>query len=371
MTDWTEIKLSDIFDFYNGKSIKPGGEGIYKVYGSNGVIGGSPEYKYERSAIIGRVGAYCGSIEYSFDKFWASDNTIVAKAKKELLNDFFSYYLLKHLNLGRYAGGAAQPLLTQTVVKNIETKIPEYNVQQKIATILSTYDKLIENNTRRVEILEEMAQRIYKEWFVDFKYPGHENDELIESELGMVPEKWNIKKIGDLISLEYGKPLIKNKRIPGNVPVYGSSGIIGYHNFALSKGPRVVVGRAGNAGQIHFSSTDFFSVDSTFYVKRLDKNLSQQFLYYLLLQLNLKKLISGSAVPGINRNHIYLLKTVLPEKKILQRFYDLIVPIFNKKQTLLEKNKILNDTKDFLLPKLISGKVDVSDLDIDVKNIND
>ena len=111
-----------------------------------------------------------------------------------------------------------------------EIKIPDFKNQKKIASVLSTYDNLIENNTRRIEVLEEIAQRIYKEWFVDFKYPGHENNGMIDSELGMIPEGWCVNKISDLLSLEYGKSLTKNKRIDGDVPVFGSSGIVGYHN---------------------------------------------------------------------------------------------------------------------------------------------
>jgi Restriction endonuclease S subunits len=129
--------------------------------------------EHENSIIIGRVGAYCGSVAYSKGRFWASDNTIVARPKSGNVRYFF--YLLKELGLNRYAGGAAQPLVTQTVLKCVSVRIADISTQHRIASVLSAYDDLIENNTRRIAILEEMARRIYEEWFVHFRFPGHDD----------------------------------------------------------------------------------------------------------------------------------------------------------------------------------------------------
>jgi type I restriction enzyme, S subunit len=211
--------LGEALEFFNGKSIKPGGEGEYPVYGSNGIIGGSDSFKYQNAIILGRVGAYCGSVAYCPTKFWASDNTIVSTPKNTAESIRYYYYLLTHLNLNRWAGGAAQPLLTQSVLKTIEAPIAKLKIQQKIASILSAYDDLIENNLKRIKILEEMAQMIYKEWFINFRFPGHEKVKMVKSEMGMIPEGWEVKKLGD-IAKEVRRG-VDPSEIDPNTPYFG------------------------------------------------------------------------------------------------------------------------------------------------------
>lgn len=182
-----QMLLGDVVRFGNGKSIKPGGVGRYPVFGSNGIIGGCDEFRHENGVIIGRVGAYCGAVVYCRNKFWASDNTLVAYPANGKLNTKFLFYMLLDAKLGRYAGGAAQPLVTQTVLKQVEVRVPPLPAQQRIAGILSAYDELIENSQRRIKILEAMASGLYREWFVHLRFPGHENYPRVASALGEIP----------------------------------------------------------------------------------------------------------------------------------------------------------------------------------------
>ena len=193
-----QMRLENVIRFGNGKAIKPGGIGRHPVFGSNGIIGHSDEFRYENGIIIGRVGAYCGSVAYCQEKFWASDNTLVAFPANDQFDTRFLFYLLHNANLGSYAGGAAQPLVTQTVLKQVEVKVPKLPIQRRIASILSAYDELIENNQRRIRILEDMARSLYREWFVHFRYPGHESVPLVESPLGQIPQGWTVKKLSDI-----------------------------------------------------------------------------------------------------------------------------------------------------------------------------
>lgn len=193
--------LGEVVSFANGKSIKPGGEGAFPVYGSNGIIGYNDATRFQNAIIIGRVGAYCGSIAYCQGKFWASDNTIVAQSKDQQHDIRFLNYLLLQINLNRWAGGAAQPLLTQTVLKGVEAPIPLPEIQRKIASTLSAYDDLIENNLRRIKILEEMAQTIYREWFVKFCFSGHEKVQMVDSPMGKIPEGWEVMAVGDTFEI--------------------------------------------------------------------------------------------------------------------------------------------------------------------------
>jgi type I restriction enzyme S subunit len=159
---WQEAALDDVLAFSSGKAIEVDATGNYPVFGSNGLIGRSGRSLFTSGVVIGRVGAYCGSIALSSSPFWASDNTIVARPKGDAIDLRFAYYLLKNAALNRHAGGSAQPLLTQTVLKPLRFRLPLLQVQQRIASILGAYDDLIEVNQRRIALLEEMARRLFE-----------------------------------------------------------------------------------------------------------------------------------------------------------------------------------------------------------------
>lgn len=214
-----QMLLGDVVRFGNGKSIKPGGEGRYPVYGSNGIIGGCDEFRFENGVIIGRVGAYCGSVAYCSEKFWASDNTLVAFPAANNFDTKFLFYLLTDAKLSRYAGGAAQPLVTQTVLKQVKVRVPPLPVQQRIAGILSAYDELMENSQRRIRLLEAMAHALYREWFVHFRFPGHEKLPRVASPLGDIPQGWDVKPLFSLVDFAKGrKPAeTRSEALPGDV----------------------------------------------------------------------------------------------------------------------------------------------------------
>lgn len=281
---------------------------------------------------------------------------------------FLVYYLLraalpqvKQLDAGSASG---RENVNKSTFENIEVCVPSIEIQRKIASILSPYDDLIENNIRRIKILEEMAQTIYNEWFVKFRFPGHENVKMVESELGMIPEGWEVKKLNEVIELAYGKALKKENRVEGQIPVYGSSGVVGYHNELLVKGPGIIVGRKGNVGSVYWSDVDFYPIDTVFYVN------SELSLYYLYYNLQTQNFINNdAAVPGLSRNQAYLLPFLVPSKEVLIRFEEVESSFFEQKNNLIEVNNNLRTTRDLLLPRLISGEIDVSELDIDVGGI--
>lgn len=241
--------------------------------------------------------------------------------------------------------------------EKLTLRLPPLHVQTRIASILSAYDDLIENNTRRIAILEEMARRIYEEWFVRFRFPGHEGVQMVESELGLVPEGWQVKLLSDEIELAYGKALKAEERTPGNVPVYGSSGIIGFHSQSLVSGPGIIVGRKGNVGSVHWSEDPFYPIDTVYFVKT---SLPLYYVYFNLQQQNF--LNNDAAVPGLNRNQAYSLPLLLPSKPLLEEFHKLCGLLMGLVRVLARKNANLRATRDLLLPKLISGELDVSEL---------
>lgn len=395
---WQRKKLGDVIEFLNGKKADLSESGNYVVYGSNGIIGKSNNYRYENAIIIGRVGAYCGSIAYCPNKFWASDNTIVAKPKHNGDVRFFSYFL-HNFGLNKYAGGAAQPLVTQTVLKSLEGDIPNPTLQRKIASILSAYDDLIENNTRRIAILEEMARRIYEEWFVRFRFPRHEQVKMVESELGLIPEGWKVKSVGEVLSYNIGGGW-GNETQEGNfnVPAYVIRG---------TDIPFVRLGSLGNAPLRFHKESNFVSRkledgDIVFEVSGGSKDqpvgrsvivnnslldslkhpvicasfcklvrVNKEIFAPELLQFHFDRIYNDRRImkyqtqsTGItNFKFTYFLENekllVMPEQ-LQNDFLKIVKPMLNQVDNYGLKNENLRKTRDLLLPKLISGEVDVS-----------
>ncbi len=218
--------LGNVLRFFNGKSITPGGNGVYPVYGSNGLIGRSGEYTHQNSLIIGRVGAYCGSIKYCRTHFWASDNTIVAQPKDVSFEIEFIYYLLGGLNLNRYAGGSAQPLLTQTVLRKIPTSIPPLPTQRKIANFLdhktAQIDKLIRAKERKIELLGEYRASLITHAVTKGLDPNVEMKPSKIEFISPIPKEWDTVRSAQIFEVKN----IKNTSGEINLSVYRDYGVI-------------------------------------------------------------------------------------------------------------------------------------------------
>jgi len=237
--------------------------------------------------------------------------------------------------------------------------------QRKIAAVLCAYDDLIENNNRRIRLLEELAQRIYREWFEEFRYPGHEIVPLVDSELGRIPQDWVIGVLDDLVVLQRGFDLPKPQRKVGTVPVIAATGRHGTHSEAKVKGPGVVTGRSGSLGAVEYISEDFWPLNTTLWVKEY-RQATPESAYFLLRSLDLAGFNSGSAVPTLNRNDISQLPQAVPPGDLVARFSEHAGEILANVRVLELSNETLRATRDFLLTLLISGEVDVADLDIAV-----
>ncbi|MEH2293296.1 restriction endonuclease subunit S [Nostoc sp.] len=290
---------------------------------------------------------------------------------EELLDANFLYYFLCSSffrnQIESFIIGCQQPNFGPAHIKRMQIPIISINTQKKIAAILSGYDDLIENNTRRIKILEEMAQTLYHEWFVKFRFPGHEHTKMVDSELGLIPEGW-IGKLEDALILQRGFDLPTKTRQQGNVPVYAATGITGWHNDAKIKTPCVITGRSGSLGTVMYVDEDFWALNTTLWVKEFRK-VTPIYAFYLLSSLGLEQYNSGAAVPTLNRNDIHGLSVVIPPSPILEQFNSHVDPLFKLKKNLIKRNENLCQTRDLLLPKLISGEIDVEHLDITTEDI--
>jgi type I restriction enzyme S subunit len=248
--------------------------------------------------------------------------------------------------------------------------------QRAIAHILGTLDDKIELNRRMNETLEAMARAIFKSWFVDFnpvraKAEGRQPagmspataalfpDRFQDSELGEIPEGWQVQSLGELLELAYGRALKEDDRRPGNIPVFGSNGQVGWHDDKLVSGPGIVVGRKGNPGIVTWAPTDFFAIDTTFYVVPKGECRSLSFLLYALRAQDLASLAADSAVPGLNRNLAYMNDQVVPPPAVLDAYDKQVHPLFERIHRNAQETRTLAATRDTLLPKLISGEIRV------------
>ena len=259
---------------------------------------------------------------------------------------------------------------------------PPLPEQRAIARVLGALDDKIELNRRMNESLEEMARALFKSWFVDFdpvrakmegrwrrgeSLPGLPADlydlfpdHLVDSELGEIPEGWGVKGLGELIELAYGKALRAADRKGGSVPVYGSNGQVGWHHDKLVDGPGIVVGRKGNPGVVAWAYSDFFPIDTTFYVVPRDSKVGLPFLFYALTIQDLPSVSADSAVPGLNRNLAYMSRQLAPDKLVVDRFNEYASDIFSRRHRLEEESRELAAQRDALLPSLVSGKLRMS-----------
>ena len=274
-------------------------------------------------------------------------------------------------------GSTGQTELSRARLGAFPVPLAPEKEQRAIAHILGTLDDKIELNRKMNETLEAMARALFKNWFVDFlpvraKAESHDTglpkeiadlfpDAFVDSELGDIPKGWHTNTLGNILELAYGKALKEAIRRPGSIPVFGSNGQVGWHDEKLTEGPGIVVGRKGNPGIITWVHTDFFPIDTTFYVVPKSECRSLYFLFYALQAQDVASLGADSSVLGLNRNLAYMNKQVIPPPDVLNAFDKQVKPLFERIFQNTEESRILAALRDTLLPKLISGALRVPD----------
>lgn len=269
---------------------------------------------------------------------------------------YFTYYFKSKAFRRAVSGtavGANIQNLSQARLSNHECRIPSIEVQHRIADILSVYDDLIENNQKQIKLLEEAAQRLYKEWFVDLRFPGHENTKIVDG----VPEGWSRGLLKELISVNYGKD---HKKAPddGNIPVYGSGGLMRKCNKSLFSGEAVLIPRKGSLNNIMYVDETFWTVDTMFYATMKQPHTAV-FVYFFVKAFDMYSMNIGAAVPSMTTKILDAMDVVIPDKETLEKFDKLTKTYFNKIKTLQGQNERLKIARDLLLAKLMSGEVEV------------
>ena len=292
------------------------------------------------------------------EKIALAQRVILLRAKRDTLDQNYLLYAMQsdyvQAGLNARATGTTVAGIKQSELRQVLLPIPELKDQKTIAEILSAYDTLIQNNSRRIAILEEMAQSLYQEWFVKFRFPGHQNTKLKESSLGLIPEGWEVSDLDEFIDFWNGKKCTKSES--GEFPIYGANGIIG-----MSDEPKyengIIIGRVGAyCGAVEYCFNKFWGSDNTIIAKcKSEENLS--YLFLLLKTFNLNNFAGGAAQPLLTQATLKKLSFVLPSLDAIEKFDAIVLTAFRGIDGLVKKNKNLKQQRDLLLPKLISGKI--------------
>ncbi len=366
--DWKECKLGEIVEINPTESIKKGtiakkiGMDILQPFCrsissfSTEAYSGGAKFR-NKDTIMARITPclengktamvnILGDNEIGF----GSTEYIVFRAKDNISDSYFIYYLITSSSIREPAiksmvGSSGRQRVQTDVVANLSINLPPLATQQKIAAILSSLDDKIELNNRINDNLERQAQAIFKSWFVDFEPFG-----------GRMPEGWRMGKLSDLINVKYGKDHKKLK--DGNFPVYGSGGIMRYVDKFLYDKESVLIPRKGTLNNVFYINEPFWSVDTMFYAEMTKENLAK-FVYFFVKGKDLNAMNAGSAVPSMTTEILNAMEVVIPNEEWLLKFEAVVSPMFKQIKECVIENRNLASVRDSLLPKLMSGEIDV------------
>lgn len=348
---WRACRLGDVMTLKRGHDLPEHArqDGDVPVVSSSGITGRHKEAKAKAPGVVtGRYGTI-GEVFYLDEDYWPLNTALYVIDFKGNYPRFCAYFLRNVLK-GYQSEKAAVPGVDRNVLHEIKVRAPSHDTQLRITSLLSSYDDLIENNCRRMALLEESARLLFREWFVHLRYPGHEHTPIVDG----VPQGWERKALGESITLNYGKALKAEIRVEGNYPVYGSSGIVGTHEKPLVQGPAIILGRKGNVGSVYWSSKSFYPIDTVYFVNSESSSL---YLFYALQHMHF--ISTDVAVPGLNRDFAYSRLLMHPPVTLLRSFHETVEPIHSQLDKLDDTNQKLRAVRDLLLPRLMSGEITV------------
>ena len=388
--DWRESSVFDLATWKNGLAFKninfaDVGRPVIKIAElKNGVTSQTARTmeEYDPSVFV-RPGdmlfSWSGNPDTSIDVFrwegeegWLNQHIFKVTPDKEISDDFL-FFLLKFLNprlaeIARNKQTTGLGHVTIQDLKRMQVAIPDSDEQAAITEIVGPIQEKIDLNRRMNETLEAMARTIFKDWFVDFSptrakaegrapYLAPELWDLFPDALDDEgkPVWWANRSLEDFLELAYGKSLPAKKRTPGQVAVYGSGGLTGTHDTALIDGPAVIVRRKGTVGSLYWEDGPVFPIDTVFYV--VPRIGSVLFSYHLLAAQPLQDMNTDAAVPGLNRGNAYRLEFPQPTSELISAFEDVAGALWQRRARNLMEVETLTQTRDFLLPKLMSGEI--------------
>jgi type I restriction enzyme, S subunit len=385
--EWQECKLGDVITLQRGFDLpqRQRSGGSVPVVSSSGITGFHSVAKVKAPGVVtGRYGTL-GQVHYVTKDFWPHNTTLFVKDFKGNYPHFISYFL-RTLNFSAQNVAGAVPGINRNYLYLLPVRLPSLPVQRKITAVLSAYDHLIENNLRRIKILEEMAQNLYRDWFVNFRYPGWENGRKVDSPLGQIPEGWEVvpfTEIADVLSGGTPKTSVK-EYWGGSIPFFAPKDCpdsfyaidtektiteLGLSKCSSKLYPAntVFITARGTVGKVVMAAKEM-AMNQSCYALRGKPGINQLYLFLTTLEQvdYLKKNTGGATFDTIVIDTFRRMVVAKPNSEVADRFSQLVRPVMGLILNILQKNTNLRRNRDLLLPKLISGELDVSELDITV-----
>ena len=373
MKGWGKCELGDVLTFQRGFDLpnQRRVHGEYPIVSSNGISDYHNEFKVKGPGIVtGRYGTI-GEVFFIRDNFWPLNTSLFVKDFKG--NDIrFLSYLLKTINIKGLNAAGAVPGVNRNHLHKIKIRIPPLPTQRRIASILSAYDDLIENNLKHIKLLEELAQRAYEEWFVRMKFPGHENTP-INAETGL-PEGWERKKLGDVANIFYGYPFKANQFNTDNIgtPIIRIRNIptAATNDFTteiVDEKYKVVTGDllVGMDGEFYINNwpgPEAYLVQRSCNIKPKKEELRGYLSQAIVRPIKFfEATISGATVAHLGKKHLDTIELLIPNKN---KYFDPFNAWMKLKLNLAIQNRLLKESRDILLPRLMGGEIGVEEAEI-------
>ena len=308
--------------------------------------------------IISMIGEYCGFcyVEDSDFTDYAVKNVGIFKVGERIKSLWLYYYLTSpegKAQLKSIRAGSSQPYISLGALRDLIIPVPSIEKMKEIVSILSSLDRKIELNNKINADLEEMAQAVFKNWFVDFE--PFKNGKFVDSELGMIPEGWKVGCLGDLITIKYGKD--HKKLEDGTIPVYGSGGLLRFVNSWLYEGESVLIPRKGTLDNIMYVNEKFWTVDTMFFsVPKMEYVM--KYVYDYIRRFDFSKMNEGTSVPSNTAARLNKMQILIPTPKVIEMYDKTLCPIYNRRKTNMQESSRLSLLRDTLLPRLMSGEIE-------------
>lgn len=375
--EYKKYKLKELLTIKNGKDHKKLDNGPYPVYGSGGYMRSVDSFLYDDTSILLPRKGTLSNIQFiSGTPFWTVDTIYYTVLNENLYDPYYLYLYLNSLDLNGYDSGASIPSMTSKTYYSLNIKLPEKRIQTKVANIIRAYDKLIENNNKRIRILEQIAENLYKEWFIRFRFPGYED---VEFE-GGIPKGWKVERLKKYGRVETGKTpstevadnygedylFIKTPDMRGNIWVIDTVERLSQKGHSTQKKKKlpkgsIMVSCIGTGGVVAINSKEGHTNQQINSII-LDDSNNREWLY--MLCVGLKTTIemfgaTGSTMTNLSKGKFENLKIIEPPYEMRKKYHALTYDIFAEVEKLMYVNDNLIKQRDYLLPRLMSGKLEV------------
>ena len=392
---WPTAKLGDVIDVFDSQRVPLNSrerrerQGKYPYYGAQGIIDHIDGFIFDgRYLLVAEDGENLNSKKlplalFASGKFWVNNHAHILRGKPSVMDDTFLLACLNNADIKPFITGAAQPKLSQGNLRLIEIPLPPFPIQRRIASILSAYDDLIENSQRRIKILESMARALYREWFVHFRFPGHENHPRVASPLGEIPEGWEVRSAPECVNInprvtvprEGEKPFVPMGCLSNDSMLITDIETRAGNSGAKFQNGDTLFARItpclenGKTGYVQFlPSPTAVGFGSTEFIVLRSRTLTPEFVYLLARSdefrgLAIKSMSGATGRQRVQEQCFNDFQIVQPPRDVLEAFSSTVAPSFQLIFRLHSQIENLRRTRDLLLPRLLSGQIALDELE--------